>query len=81
MLTASPAPRKIGVLATPTAQSLEVAAPMEVFCSANFRLREAGREHAISYEVALASTGDDLKITSTTSGPHKPSGSQWDEQV
>jgi len=35
--------RQIVVLATPTAQSLEVAGPMEVFGSANFRLREAGR--------------------------------------
>jgi hypothetical protein len=42
-----PGVRKIVVPATPTAQSLEVAEPMEVFGSANFRLREAGRERAI----------------------------------
>ena len=60
--------RKVVVLATPTAQSLEVAGPMEVFGSANFRLREAGRDRAIRYEVVLASIGKDLRIRSATSG-------------
>ena len=77
MLTASLAVRKIVVLATPTAQSLEVAGPMEVFGSANFRLREAGREHAMPYEVVLASTSDDLKITSTTSGLQVLATAPW----
>lgn len=65
------------MLATPTAQSLEVAGPMEVFGSANFRLREAGRERAITYEVVLASTTDDLRITSTTSGLQLMATAPW----
>jgi transcriptional regulator GlxA family with amidase domain len=67
----------IVVLATPTAQSLEVAGPMEVFGSANFRLREAGRERAIPYEVVLASTNKDLRITSTTSGLQLVAKAPW----
>jgi transcriptional regulator GlxA family with amidase domain len=69
--------RKIVVLATPTAQSLEVAGPMEVFGSANFRLREAGRERAIPYEVVLASTSDNRRITSTTSGLQLIATAPW----
>jgi len=69
--------RKIVVLATPTAQSLEVAGPMEVFGSANFRLREAGRERAIPYEVILASTGTNLRITSTMSGLQLVATAPW----
>jgi len=69
--------RKIVVLATPTAQSLEVAGPMEVFGSANYRLREAGRERAIPYEVILASTGTDLRITSTMSGLQLVATAPW----
>ncbi len=69
--------RKIVVLATPTAQSLEVAGPMEVFGSANFRLREAGRGRAIPYEVELASTSNDLRITSTTSGLQMLATAPW----
>ena len=67
----------IVVLATPSAQSLEVAGPMEVFGSANFRLREAGRERAIPYEVLLASTNKDLRITSTTSGLQLVAKAPW----
>jgi transcriptional regulator GlxA family with amidase domain len=50
---------------------------MEVFGSANFRLREAGRERATSYEVVLASTTDDLRITSTTSGLQLMATAPW----
>lgn len=69
--------RKIVVLATPTAQSLEVAGPMEVFGSANFRLRESGRERAIPYEIVLASTGTDLRITSSVSGLQLLATTPW----
>lgn len=69
--------RKIVVLATPTAQSLEVTGPMEVFGSANFRLREAGRERAIPYEVILASTETNLRITSTISGLQLVATAPW----
>ena len=69
--------RKVVVLATPTAQSLEVAGPMEVFGSANFRLREAGRERAMPYEVILASTGANLRITSTMSGLQLVATAPW----
>jgi transcriptional regulator GlxA family with amidase domain len=65
------------VLATPAAQSLEVAGPMEIFGSANFRLREAGRERAIPYEAVLASTNDDLRITSATSGLQLVATAPW----
>jgi len=75
--TGAPGTRKIVVLATPAAQSLEVAGPMEVFGSANFRLREAGRERAIPYEVVLASTNNDLRITSTTSGLQLVATAPW----
>ena len=50
---------------------------MEVFGSANFRLREAGRERAIPYEVILASTGTDLRITSTMSGLQLVATAPW----
>lgn len=69
--------RKIVVLATPTAQSLEVAGPMEVFGGANFRLREAGRERAIPYEVVLASVCKDLGIKSATSGLQLVATAPW----
>lgn len=65
------------MLATPTAQSLEIAGPMEVFGGANFRLREAGRERAIPYEVALASIGKDLTIKSATSGLQLVATAPW----
>lgn len=72
-----PGVRQVVVLATPTAQSLEVAGPMEVFGSANLRLREAGREHAIPYEVVLASINNDLRITSATSGLQLVATAPW----
>ena len=72
------AARKIVVLATPSAQSLEVAGPMEVFGSANFRLREAGRARALPYEVVLASTHRDLRITSAMSGLQLLAKTPWD---
>lgn len=50
---------------------------MEVFGSANFRLREAGRKRAIPYELVLASTQDDLRITSATSGLQLVATAPW----
>ncbi|MBV8513913.1 MAG: GlxA family transcriptional regulator [Acidobacteria bacterium] len=76
-IQSKPARRKIVVLATPSAQSLEVAGPMEVFGSANFRLREAGRARATPYEVILASTHEDLRITSATSGLQLLATTPW----
>lgn len=60
--------RRVVVLATPTAQSLEVAGPIEVFATAVTKLREAGRVRSRSYEVTLASCTDSLAIRSVMSG-------------
>jgi transcriptional regulator GlxA family with amidase domain len=70
--------RKVVILATPTAQSLEVAGPMEVFGTANFKLREAGRERGIPYDVELVSTARDLRITSSMSGLQMVAAAPWD---
>lgn len=50
---------------------------MEVFGSANLRSREAGREHAIPYEIVLASINNDLRITSATSGLQLVAMAPW----
>jgi transcriptional regulator GlxA family with amidase domain len=50
---------------------------MEVFGTANFKLREAGRERSTPYEVQLASTGSDLRITSTMSGLQLVATAPW----
>jgi transcriptional regulator GlxA family with amidase domain len=60
--------RRVVVLATPTAQSLEVAGPIEVFATAVTKLREAGRVRSRPYEVTLASCTDALAIRSVMSG-------------
>ena len=60
--------RRVVVLATPTAQSLEVAGPIEVFATTVTKLREAGRARSRPYEVTLASCTDALAIRSFTSG-------------
>ena len=73
----SPRVRRVVVLATPDAQSLEVAGPMEVFATANARLREAGRERSPRYEVQLASTGEDQHITSAMSGLQLVATAPW----
>ena len=69
--------RRIVILATPAAQSLEVAGPMEVFGTANFKLREAGRELGTPYKVDLVSTGRNLRITSTMSGLQLIATAPW----
>jgi len=71
------AARRIVILATPAAQSLEVAGPMEVFGTANFKLQEAGRERSTRYAVELASTGNNLRITSTMSGLQLVATAPW----
>ena len=71
------AARKIVILATPAAQSLEVAGPMEVFGTANFKLRETGRERSTPYAVELASTDSNLRITSTMSGLQLMASAPW----
>jgi transcriptional regulator GlxA family with amidase domain len=60
--------RHIVLLATPTAQSLEVAGPIEIFATAMMKLREAGRERSLPYSVTLAACTDVLAIRSATSG-------------
>jgi len=67
------------VLATPEAQSLEVAGPMEVFGTANFKLREAGRERSVPYAVELASTTNNLRIKSTMSGLQLVATKPWNQ--
>ena len=69
--------RRVVILATPEAQSLEVAGPMEVFGTANFKLREAGRERSMPYVVELASTSNNLRITSTMSGLQLVATKPW----
>src|SRR5262245_57638205 len=66
--TSTPSPRHVVVLATPTAQSLEVAGPIEVFATAVHKLREAGRELSRPYKVTLASCTKTLTIRSSMSG-------------
>lgn len=73
-----PGVRNVVVLATPEAQSLEVAGPMEVFATANARLRDTGRERAPRYHVQLASTGEDPRITSAMSGLQLVATTSWD---
>ena len=71
--------RRVLILATPTAQSLEVAGPMEVFGTANFKLREAGRERSIPYKPELISTGQDLRIRSGMSGLQMVAAAPWND--
>lgn len=56
--------RHVVILATPSAQSLELAGPVEVFAMATTKLREAGREHNGGYSVEVVSATDDLVIKS-----------------
>ena len=57
-------PRRVVILATPTAQSLEVAGPVEVFAKVAEKLREAGRERLAGYAVEVVAAGDDRTIES-----------------
>jgi transcriptional regulator GlxA family with amidase domain len=59
-------PRRIAFLATPNAQALEVAGPIEVFAMAERKLREAGRGRTPAYVIDILSTSRDLNITSAS---------------
>ena len=59
-------PRHVVILATPTAQSLEVAGPAEVFAMAAEKLREAGRERLSGYTVEVVAAVEDLHVRSST---------------
>jgi transcriptional regulator GlxA family with amidase domain len=58
--------RRITVLATPTAQALELAGPIEVFAMAERKLKEAGRTRSPSYLIDIVSTTEDLTIRSSS---------------
>ena len=57
-------PRRVVILATPSAQSLEVAGPVEVFAMAALKLREAGRTLVAGYAVEVVSAVNDPHIRS-----------------
>lgn len=59
-------PRRVVILATPTAQSLEIAGPVEVFAMTAVKLHEAGRERMSGYSVEVVSATDDLTIRSSS---------------
>jgi transcriptional regulator GlxA family with amidase domain len=59
-------PWRVVILATPSAQSLEVAGPVEVFAMAAVKLHEAGRERMSGYAVEVVSATDDLTIRSSS---------------
>ena len=59
-------PRRIAFLATPNAQALEVAGPIEVFAMADRKLQEAGRARTPAYVIDILSTSADLAITSAS---------------
>ncbi|MDX2181540.1 MAG: DJ-1/PfpI family protein [Bryobacteraceae bacterium] len=68
--TAAPAhalpARRVVVLATPGAQSLEIAGPVEVFSMVAAKLREAGRERMTGYAVEVVSATEDLTVRSSS---------------
>ena len=57
-------PRRVVILATPTAQSLEVAGPVEVFAMVALKLREAGRTLVAGYAVEVVSAVEDRRLRS-----------------
>ena len=63
---ASVPPRRVVILATPSAQSLEIAGPVEVFSMVAEKLREAGRERMSGYAVEVVSATSDLTIKSSS---------------
>jgi transcriptional regulator GlxA family with amidase domain len=58
--------RRITVLATPTAQALELAGPIEVFAMAERKLKEAGRSRSPAYLIDIVSATEDLTIRSSS---------------
>lgn len=65
-LPATMPPRRVVLLATPGAQSLEIAGPVEVFSMVARKLREAGRERMSGYTVEVVSATGELAITSAS---------------
>jgi transcriptional regulator GlxA family with amidase domain len=59
-------PLRVVILATPSAHSLEVTGPVEVFSLTAVKLREAGRERMSGYSVEVVSATDDLTIRSSS---------------
>jgi len=59
-------PRRIAFLATPNAQALEVAGPIEVFAMADRKLREAGRGRSPAYVIDFLSATKELRIVSAS---------------
>src|SRR5580704_14403166 len=58
--------RRIAVLATPAAQALELAGPIEVFAMAERKLKEAGRSRSPAYLIDILSATEDLTIRSSS---------------
>jgi len=65
------------VLATPSAQSLEVAGPVEIFATAVYKLHEAGRGLSVPYKVTIASCTKRLEIRSWMSGLTIEANCSW----
>jgi len=59
-------PRRVVILATPSAHSLEVAGPVEVFAMASVKLHEARRERMSGYSVEVVSATDNPTIRSSS---------------
>jgi transcriptional regulator GlxA family with amidase domain len=59
-------PRRIAFLATPNAQALEVAGPIEVFAMADRKLKETGRGRSPAYVIDILSASRDLNIVSAS---------------
>lgn len=57
-------PRRVAILATPSAHSLELAGPVEVFSLVSAKLREAGRESLGGYSVEVISATGEREIRS-----------------
>jgi transcriptional regulator GlxA family with amidase domain len=71
--------RHVVVLATPSAQSLEVAGPVEIFATAVYKLHEAGRRLSAPYKVTIASCTKRLEIRSWMSGLTIQADCPWSE--
>lgn len=56
-------PKRVVILATPTAQSLEIAGPFEVLYCAGEKLREAGRTRSTGYTIELVSAISNKMVT------------------
>jgi transcriptional regulator GlxA family with amidase domain len=59
-------PRQVVILATPYAQSLEIAGPVEVFAMVRNKLRQAGRNRLGGYSVEVVSATNSLTIQNSS---------------